>query len=793
LVDWLVAFSVNNTSMDYKYTYGSFLDFMSKMNSFTSSGPAASNHLEEAAIAADAGQNVSLGNSTMAAAAGIMAGVEEDMEEDDQKMPAIPSNDGGNDHNNDNNNHTDVSNFNGTEEEDDRKPAAREDHKTKASLKDPPPLAATATTTTSSSVASLKDPPPTNITNTKMSREGLAKFLQQGNYDLTRSHGVLGWHLYRLVEDAHQYGFTRFLHWCKDDENKDTLCIPKPQDFFRTILRNCQGHYGQFTSFQTTMNTYGFKYWKGDGGAAYYQHDFFQRGQPDDAKNNIVSRELKRREEMLLLQQQQQKQQQKQEQEDQQNEEVLPKEGGHNPDQDSTGRVERRRDINIKWEEPSKPKEPGSKRKTGETDVNLTRETVAKRSKLEHSPSRPKMHVDVNALANLLQHNDQDKSQKKKKSKSPLQRYTKEVYDDECCHCLDAGDLLCCDFCPQVQHWSCLTGRYQIEVKPSRDEDVFMCQDCMDVAIRHVAETQVVATSRRPYSRDMVISLPFQLQVEEDTYDLNVGPNFGSEIFRMLEDARLQGFEFIVAWRQDGHSFEIHHRPLFVEWLLKKTFSVGAYHTIGSRLRDHGFVRVYVIVDGIDDRGWTHPYLDIGRPYLANGICKMSQMSASAKAEYRAWKSEQDDYKKKQDADTAVQVSVSEIMAKVDAGGFQSLRRYQGAQHKDQCSICNDGGKLLLCDCCDNVNHLACLRHYFSVKNPGPEDDFLCYGCLQKSIDEDPSSPRSPTKNESEVNESSISANVNLPKDEAAEKYCLRDMKYGFGTAMYNLLEVCPL
>jgi hypothetical protein len=59
------------------------------------------------------------------------------------------------------------------------------------------------------------------------------------------------------------------------------------------------------------------------------------------------------------------------------------------------------------------------------------------------------------------------------------------------------------------------------------------------------------------------------------------------------------------------------------------------------------------------------------------------------------------------------------------------MKRYQDDAHADLCYLCKDGGELLCCDFCPKAVHLKCVRTRFTIKDPEPEDDFMCHKCIQ--------------------------------------------------------------
>jgi hypothetical protein len=67
----------------------------------------------------------------------------------------------------------------------------------------------------------------------------------------------------------------------------------------------------------------------------------------------------------------------------------------------------------------------------------------------------------------------------------------------------------------------------------------------------------------------------------------------------------------------------------------------------------------------------------------------------------------------------------------VDSGRYPSMNRYKGEEYNDFCVLCRDGGELVCCDFCNNAEHMHCIRKKFTVKDPEPEDDFMCHKCIQ--------------------------------------------------------------
>jgi hypothetical protein len=74
------------------------------------------------------------------------------------------------------------------------------------------------------------------------------------------------------------------------------------------------------------------------------------------------------------------------------------------------------------------------------------------------------------------------------------------------------------------------------------------------------------------------------------------------------------------------------------------------------------------------------------------------------------------------------------LVAEVESGRYPSFQRNsRDVIHEDACYICKQTGgpPLMRCDFCPKVNHMACMLSRFIVKEPEPEDDFMCNFCIQ--------------------------------------------------------------
>ena len=64
------------------------------------------------------------------------------------------------------------------------------------------------------------------------------------------------------------------------------------------------------------------------------------------------------------------------------------------------------------------------------------------------------------------------------------------------------------------------------------------------------------------------------------------------------------------------------------------------------------------------------------------------------------------------------------------SGRYPSMKRHTG-EHHDVCSICKKGGTLFCCDFCPKTVHIECIRTKHTIKDPEPQDDFMCHHCIQ--------------------------------------------------------------
>jgi len=71
------------------------------------------------------------------------------------------------------------------------------------------------------------------------------------------------------------------------------------------------------------------------------------------------------------------------------------------------------------------------------------------------------------------------------------------------------------------------------------------------------------------------------------------------------------------------------------------------------------------------------------------------------------------------------------LVDEVGSGRYPSINRYVEGAYDDLCVICKKDGDLLCCNFCHRVEHLKCIRQKFTIKEPEPEEDFMCHKCIQ--------------------------------------------------------------
>jgi hypothetical protein len=78
-------------------------------------------------------------------------------------------------------------------------------------------------------------------------------------------------------------------------------------------------------------------------------------------------------------------------------------------------------------------------------------------------------------------------------------------------------------------------------------------------------------------------------------------------------------------------------------------------------------------------------------------------------------------------------IDTSALVEEIYAGRYPSIKVFHG-EHMKLCLICKEAGELLACHFCPNVEHLECLKTKVNVRNPGPDEEFMCHKCIQTSL-----------------------------------------------------------
>jgi len=74
-------------------------------------------------------------------------------------------------------------------------------------------------------------------------------------------------------------------------------------------------------------------------------------------------------------------------------------------------------------------------------------------------------------------------------------------------------------------------------------------------------------------------------------------------------------------------------------------------------------------------------------------------------------------------------IDVGALADEIKSGRYPSFKVYEG-EHADECVLCRNGGTMYCCEFCGNVEHFKCLLTKFTVKEPEPDEDFMCHRCI---------------------------------------------------------------
>ena len=134
-----------------------------------------------------------------------------------------------------------------------------------------------------------------------------------------------------------------------------------------------------------------------------------------------------------------------------------------------------------------------------------------------------------------------------------IKRNQGDDHDDQCFICKEHGELICCDFCTKVVHWTCIQQKFTL--KPPEPEDDFMCHRCIQYILhrRNRAEKrrlQKQAKTEQEHqakgAQDQEVQAPAQgeqpTEIEEgmEYSHLAAKGQETSELIELLQDARLR-------------------------------------------------------------------------------------------------------------------------------------------------------------------------------------------------------------------------------------------------------------
>ena len=74
-------------------------------------------------------------------------------------------------------------------------------------------------------------------------------------------------------------------------------------------------------------------------------------------------------------------------------------------------------------------------------------------------------------------------------------------------------------------------------------------------------------------------------------------------------------------------------------------------------------------------------------------------------------------------------IDVAALVDEIKSGRYPSFKIFQG-EHADTCLLCKNGGKMYCCEFCGNVEHFQCILTKFTIKEPEPDEDFMCHQCI---------------------------------------------------------------
>lgn len=80
---------------------------------------------------------------------------------------------------------------------------------------------------------------------------------------------------------------------------------------------------------------------------------------------------------------------------------------------------------------------------------------------------------------------------------------------------------------------------------------------------------------------------------------------------------------------------------------------------------------------------------------------------------------------------TCVVVDIRPLVEEIRAGRYPSMKEYTD-DHLNICFACkNKGSDLYFCEFCENAEHLSCVQSRVTIRDPEPDDEFMCHRCIQ--------------------------------------------------------------
>ena len=74
-------------------------------------------------------------------------------------------------------------------------------------------------------------------------------------------------------------------------------------------------------------------------------------------------------------------------------------------------------------------------------------------------------------------------------------------------------------------------------------------------------------------------------------------------------------------------------------------------------------------------------------------------------------------------------IDVGALVDEIKSGRYPSFKVFEG-EHGDECVLCKNGGKMYCCEFCGNAEHFKCILTKFTIKEPEPDEDFMCHRCI---------------------------------------------------------------